>query len=108
MEKRILSFTFETQKPKINSSLRGISVIDSLTACASGSNGTYLRTTDGGKSWTDGKVKGFETLDFRDIEAFDKNTAIIMSIDAPHSSLKLQMRQIVEKKIYEQRSQSIL
>ena len=29
------------------------------------------------------KVKGFETLDFRDIEAFDSKTAIIMSVDAP-------------------------
>ncbi len=82
-KKRTLVLTFEVQKPKINSSLRGISVIDSLTAWASGSNGTYLRTTDGGKTWADGKVKGFEALDFRDVEAFDKNTAIIMSIDAP-------------------------
>lgn len=82
-KKRTFTFTFETQKPKINSSLRGISVVDSLTAWASGSNGTYLRTTNGGKTWTDGKIKGFESLDFRDIEAFDKNTAIVMSVDAP-------------------------
>ncbi|MBA4406336.1 hypothetical protein C0389_03585 [bacterium] len=82
-KKRTINFTFEIQRPKTNSSLRGISVVDSLTAWASGSNGTYLRTTDGGKNWTDGKVKGFEALDFRDIEAFDKNTAIVMSIDAP-------------------------
>lgn len=82
-KKKTLTFTYEIQKLKINSSLRGISVVDSLTVWASGSNGTYLRTTDGGKNWTDGKVKGFETLDFRDIEAFDKNTAIIMSVDAP-------------------------
>jgi len=82
-KKRTLVHSFEILNPKINSSLRGISVIDSMTAWASGSNGIYLRTTDGGKTWVDGKVKGFESLDFRDIEAFDKNTAIIMSVDAP-------------------------
>ncbi len=81
--KKELIFSFEMQKSKTNSSLRGISVIDSLTAWASGSNGTFLRTTDGGNTWNDGKVKGFETLDFRDVEAFDKNTAILMSTDAP-------------------------
>jgi len=83
VKKRTLSFTFEAQNAKINSSLRGISVVDSMTAWASGSNGIYLRTTNGGETWTNGKVKGFESLDFRDIEAFDKNTAIIMSVDAP-------------------------
>jgi photosystem II stability/assembly factor-like uncharacterized protein len=82
-KKKTFSFTYEMQKSKTNSSLRGISVIDSLNAWASGSNGIYLRTTDGGKNWTEGKVKGFETLDFRDVEAFDKNNAIIMSVDAP-------------------------
>ncbi len=81
--KKTLSFDFEIQKSKTNISLRGISVVDSLTAWASGSNGTFLRTTDGGKTWTNGKVKGFEPLDFRDIEAFDKNTALIMCVDAP-------------------------
>ncbi|MCX6175350.1 MAG: YCF48-related protein [Ignavibacteriales bacterium] len=78
-----LFFSFEMQKSKTNSSLRGISVIDSLTAWACGSNGIFLRTTDGGNTWTDGKVKGFEALDFRDVEAFNKNTAILMSTDAP-------------------------
>ncbi len=82
-KKKELVFTLEMQKSKTNSSLRGISVVDSLTAWASGSNGTFLRTTDGGNTWNDGKVKGFETLDFRDVEAFDKNTAIIMGTDAP-------------------------
>jgi photosystem II stability/assembly factor-like uncharacterized protein len=82
-KKKELIFSFEMQKSKTNSSLRGISVIDSLTAWASGSNGTFLRTTDGGNTWNDGKVKGFETLDFRDVEAFDKNTAILMGTDAP-------------------------
>lgn len=80
---KTLVVNFEKQKSRTNSSLRGISVVDSMVAWASGSNGTVIRTTDGGVTWIDCKVKGSETRDFRDIEAFDKNTAIIMSIDAP-------------------------
>lgn len=83
VKKRTLEFSFEEEKPKTNSSLRGVSVVDSLTVWACGSKGTILHTTDGGKSWHEGKVKGFETLDFRDVEAFDENTAVIMSVDAP-------------------------
>lgn len=77
------SFSFEVYSKKINSNLRGLSVIDSLNAWASGSNGLIIKTTDGGKSWKEFRIKGFETLDFRDIEAFDENNAIIMCIDAP-------------------------
>jgi photosystem II stability/assembly factor-like uncharacterized protein len=83
IKKRTVDFSFESQQAKTNASLRGISVLDSLTAWASGSNGTVLHTTDGGNTWMHSKVKGFETLDYRDIEAFDENTALIMGVDAP-------------------------
>jgi len=43
-KKKEYEFNFEIQESKTNSSLRGISVVDSLTAWASGSKG-YLRTT---------------------------------------------------------------
>lgn len=49
----------------------------------SGSNGTVGKSIDGGKSWNWMKVKGFNKTDFRDIEAFDANTAVIMGIDTP-------------------------
>jgi len=88
VKKKMLVVNFEKQKSKTTASLRGISVIDSMTAWASGSNGTVIRTTDGGETWIDCRVKGSETRDFRDIEAFDKNTAVIMSIDAPAYFLK--------------------
>lgn len=82
-KKKTLMVNFEKLSAKTASSLRGISVIDSMTAWASGSNGTVIRTTDGGNTWIDCRVKGSETRDFRDIEAFDRNTALIMCIDAP-------------------------
>ncbi|MEI2750265.1 MAG: hypothetical protein V9E88_16080 [Ferruginibacter sp.] len=42
-----------------------------------------VRSIDGGKNWKWFTVKGFEKTEFRDIEAFDDMTAIIMSIAEP-------------------------
>ena len=61
-------------------SLRGLSVVSENVVWASGTDGTFLRTIDGGKNWTVGQVPGAEKLDFRDIEAFDENTAYVLSI----------------------------
>jgi len=71
-----------------NTSLRGLSVVNDAVAWVSGSNGTVGRTSDGGKSWKWFVVKGFEKADFRDIEAFDATTAVIMAVDAPAYILK--------------------
>jgi photosystem II stability/assembly factor-like uncharacterized protein len=51
-------------------------------AWVSGTNGTVLRTTDGGASWSDVSPEGLgsEGLQFRDIEAFDARRAVILSI----------------------------
>ena len=51
----------------------------------SGTTGTVLRTVDGGQTWDDvspGTVDGFDTstLQFRDIEAWDEQHAVILSI----------------------------
>ncbi len=62
-----------------SASLRGVSVVDANIAWASGSGGTFLRTVDGGKTWTHSVVPGAETLDFRGIHAFTAERAILMS-----------------------------
>lgn len=61
-------------------SLRGLSVVNEKIIWASGTGGTVLKTTDGGKNWQVLKVPDADKLDFRDIEAFDANTAYILSI----------------------------
>ncbi len=63
-----------------NAGLRGLSVVNEKVIWASGTEGTVIKTTDGGKSWKVFTVRGAEKLDFRDIEAFDANTAYILSI----------------------------
>ncbi|MEP6674184.1 MAG: oxidoreductase [Ferruginibacter sp.] len=69
-------------------SLRGLSVVDDNTIWVSGSNGTVGKSIDAGNNWTWMKVKGFDSTDFRDIEAFNDSTAIIMGISEPAYILK--------------------
>jgi photosystem II stability/assembly factor-like uncharacterized protein len=64
-------------------SLRGLSVVNDRIVWVSGSNGTIGKSTDGGEHWKWLVVKGFETRDFRDIEAFDATTAVIIAVDTP-------------------------
>ena len=72
----------------LNTSLRGLSVVNNTVVWVSGSNGTVGKTTNAGKTWKWMTIKGFEKNDFRDIEAFDANTAIIMAIAEPAYILK--------------------
>lgn len=105
MTKYLLSFFFilgllscsESKKSKIpdiptgwqkmhtptKASLRGLSPLTEQIVWASGSNGTWMRTLDGGQTWDSGVVAGLDTVDFRDIEAIDANTAIILSAGQP-------------------------
>jgi len=63
------------------SRLRGVSAVNEKIAWASGSQGTCLRTTDGGASWQKLEVSpDAATLDFRDVDAFDAETAYLLSI----------------------------
>ncbi|WP_411972122.1 WD40/YVTN/BNR-like repeat-containing protein [Sphingobacterium sp. Lzh-3] len=66
-----------------NSSYRGLSVVDDTTVWVSGSNGTVGLSTDAGKNWQWVNPIGYEKTDFRDIEAFDENEALIISAGSP-------------------------
>ena len=58
---------------------RGLGAVSGDVAWVSGNNGTYGRTTDGGRTWKAGTVPGAEKLDFRDVEAFGPDTAYLLS-----------------------------
>jgi photosystem II stability/assembly factor-like uncharacterized protein len=60
--------------------LRGVSAVNARVAWASGAGGTYARTTDGGRTWQAGQVPGAAELDFRDVDAFDADTAYLLAI----------------------------
>jgi hypothetical protein len=68
------------QQSHTAASLRGIHNAGHGVAWASGTQGTVLRTIDDGETWQTCAVpRGAEKLDFRGIQAFDANTAIVMS-----------------------------
>ncbi len=75
----------EVQTSSLDTNLRGVSVSDAsdekhgYVVWASGSNGVILRSTDDGGTWKQLSVAGGGDLDFRDIEAFDEDTAYVMS-----------------------------
>jgi photosystem II stability/assembly factor-like uncharacterized protein len=71
---------WQMQNSHTTADLRGILNVGDGVAWASGTNGTVLRTEDGGFLWQVCAVPpGAENLDFRGIQAFDADTAIVMS-----------------------------
>ena len=60
-------------------SFRGLHVVSDKVIWASGTKGTVIISSDGGKTWRVRTVEGAEELDFRDIHAFDDGTAVIIS-----------------------------
>jgi photosystem II stability/assembly factor-like uncharacterized protein len=68
------------QNSGTTASLRGVHALAGGVAWASGSDGTVLRTEDGGYLWQRCVVpKGAEKLDFRGVWAWDAQTAVVMS-----------------------------
>jgi len=57
--------------------LRGIHAVDPNIIWASGSNGAWLRSTDAGRNWQQGKV--VEDQDFRSVYAFSASKAYVLS-----------------------------
>jgi photosystem II stability/assembly factor-like uncharacterized protein len=72
--------TFTEQKSNTTASLRGVWAVNDKVVWASGTGGTFLKTVDGGETWTAGKVDGAERLDFRDVQGVNENTAYLLSI----------------------------
>ncbi len=71
---------WDIEESHTTASLRGIHNVGGGVAWASGTNGTVLRTEDGGYLWQTCAIPpGAEKLDFRGVQAFDENTAIVMS-----------------------------
>jgi hypothetical protein len=75
------------EKSGTTAGLRGIHAVGGGVAWASGTNGTVLRTEDGGYEWQSCAMPpGAEKLDFRGVWAWDDNTAIVMSSGTGNAS----------------------
>lgn len=83
-----------------NTSMRGLSVVSDSVAWVSGSNGFIGKTLDGGASWTWQQPKGYEKLDFRDIEAFDEHNAVVVNAGSPAFILRTQDGGVSWQEVY--------
>lgn len=96
--------TIQLLDTSFKSSIRGMSIVNDKILWVSGSNGTVGRSLNGGDSIQWMKVSGFEKRDFRDIEAFDAHTAIIIAIDTPAVILKTINGGITWKIVFEDKT----
>ena len=53
---------WQKQNVETDAGFRGLSVVNENIIWASGTGGTFIRTIDGGKNWTVGKIPGAEKL----------------------------------------------
>jgi photosystem II stability/assembly factor-like uncharacterized protein len=74
-----LAQSFTIQNSNTTENLRGLSAVSSSVIWASGTHGTFLRTIDGGATWSSAQVPGAEALDFRDVEAFSADEAYLLA-----------------------------
>lgn len=71
--------TLELHATGTEALLQAVSVVDGETVWASGREGTWVRTNDGGESWRRGVVPDADSLEFRDVEALDARTAWLLA-----------------------------
>jgi photosystem II stability/assembly factor-like uncharacterized protein len=74
----------DTGTPEVR--FRGLAAVSRSTAWVSGTQGTVLRTTDGGRTWRNVSPPGTAELQFRDIEAFDARRAVVLAIGEGEAS----------------------
>lgn len=73
-------FSWTPQSSGVTARLRGISAASHRVVWASGSDGTILRTQNGGDTWQRLAIPDAAGLDFRDIDAVNDRTAYALSI----------------------------
>lgn len=77
------NFIWTPQESGTEAHFRGVCTVTKDVAWVSGSQSTVLRTIDGGLTWEKKTVPDAEGIDFRDIQAFDAETALILSAGQP-------------------------
>lgn len=83
-----LELNWHPQHSGTTVSLRGLSVVNDHVAWASGAEGTVIRTTDAGQTWDHVGIQAAHDLDFRDIQAFSEQTALVLSAGLPAKSYR--------------------
>ena len=69
----------EPQTSGTRARLQAVSIVSPTVVWASGTGGTYVRTIDGGVTWQARTVPGADSLEFRDVHAFDARRAVLLA-----------------------------
>lgn len=81
-EYKCINLSSESYDLSLSNSFRGLSVVDSSIFWVSGTNGTVVHTDNEGKLIIN-QVPDASEMDFRDVVAFDANTALVMNAGFP-------------------------
>lgn len=73
------TFAVSAQASGTTELLQAISAVNERVVWVSGHGGTWGRTTDGGERWSTSTVDGAADMEFRDVEAFDASTAVLLA-----------------------------
>lgn len=78
-----VSQEFETLAEQPDVSFRGLDTHKNKVIWVSGTQGTIGRSVDAGANWSWVSPKGYEDYDFRDIEVFSAQQAVVVSAGSP-------------------------
>lgn len=81
--------TLTPQNSGTTNGLIAVSPVNPQIVWASGRNGTFTVTTDGGNTWHAGVVPGAETLQFRDVQGFSAKVAYLQSIGGDPADFRI-------------------
>jgi photosystem II stability/assembly factor-like uncharacterized protein len=87
--RKIQQPTLTPQSSGTTQLLIAVSPVSSDVVWAAGTGGTYVVTTNGGKTWTAGVVQGAEDLQFRDVQGVSDQVAYLMSIGNDSSQFRI-------------------
>ena len=77
---RPLTFTITEQQSGTTALLQAVSAVNDSVAWVSGHRATWARTTDGGATWSAGRMTGRDsTLQFRDVHAVSADVAYLLA-----------------------------
>lgn len=69
----------ERQASGTTQRLQAVSPVNEFVVWVSGTGGTWAVTTNGGTTWRAGVVPGADSLEFRDVQAFDARSALLLA-----------------------------
>ena len=73
-------YTLSAQNSNTKALLIGLHPVNEQVVWASGTESTVIRTTDGGANWAAHQLENEDSLQFRDIHAWDDKKALVLSI----------------------------